>query len=74
MVAQRLEEVAAARHAPQPPEASNGKGGGPAASENGAAGPGKPARVGSVRLRDAIVWGCGRCNAVLHCKRDLAAG
>ena len=74
MVAQRLEEVAAARHAPQPPEASPGKGAGAGASENGAANSGKPARVGSVRLRDAIVWGFGLRNAVLPFMWVLPAG
>ena len=74
MVAQRLEEVAAARRAPPPPEASPGKGAGAGASENGAASSGKPARVGSVRLRDAIVWGCGLRNAVSPCMWVLPAG
>ncbi|KAK9833328.1 hypothetical protein WJX81_006760, partial [Elliptochloris bilobata] len=54
VVAQRLEEVAATRQATPPAEPLPSKGGAVAGDENGA---GKPARAGSVRLRDAIVWG-----------------
>ncbi len=61
VVAQRLEEGAAARTAAPPAEsAPSTPRGGVAGADGAARRPGQPARAGSVRLRDAIVWGCAR--------------
>jgi len=58
VVAQRLEEVAAARAGPPAESAPSTPRGGAAGTNGAARRPGQPARAGSVRLRDAIVWGC----------------